>query len=145
MKYGICAISGGITAAIIVWVLQAGSFRLAPLQMSYEDLSATALAAASVVLTGVGVGVGAMALWGYAQFKQLLEAAVRSYLDDLLKSEDAWFRQDMQRIVAEEVGRAVAHSIEDGRLRSILLQRVDEVMFSGGNRRDDPEPIGDEF
>lgn len=145
VKYAICAVSGGVTAAIVVWFLQAGSFRLMPLQMSYADLSATALSAASVILTGVGVAVGAMALWGYAQFKQLLEAAVRSYLDELLATEETWFRKEIQRVVTVEVDRAIEHSIEGGRLSAAIRKRVDEMVYSGGNRRADPEPISDEF
>jgi hypothetical protein len=116
--------AGGIIGGAVVWLMQRGSFSLSPAGMTFEQLAALLLAFASFLVTVLGVGVAVLALWGYAQFKGLVDeaaqkAAVKKVDEELKEGE---LRRHTELVVTTFLQKGLA----DGSLVALLESRKEE-------------------
>ncbi|MGR4864316.1 hypothetical protein [Caulobacter sp. LARHSG274] len=93
--------------------------------MTFEQLASLLLAFASLLVTVLGVGIGVMALWGYAQFKTMVEessekAAVRKVDEDIKGGE---LRRHIEFVVTTFLERGA----RDGSLSALLEARREEA------------------
>ena len=84
--------------------------------MTYAELAAVLLAAASVMVAVFGVSMAVLALWGYRQFKRVAKVA---------SSDIA--RQVASKEVLNELREGAAGNLIDQK----VLQAMDEVLRSG--------------
>lgn len=66
-------ILGGLVGGGLVWVLQGHSLRVLPESISYPDLIAVLLSGVSLLVAILGAGIAFFAIWGYTQFKKIVE------------------------------------------------------------------------
>lgn len=121
-----------------MWLLQTGSLRLSPAGMQYADLAAVMLGAVAVLLTILGVFLAIFAIWGYSQFRSIVEgAAVRHASNSIREGE-------LKDLVEESSVEFMRSSFENGRLRRILEDRVDQIILRGPEERNREGDGGDE-
>jgi len=100
--WALCAILGSIIGAACMWFLMVGGITKSP-NITYTDLAAVMLAAATIVLTFIGLAIAGAAWYGYLEFKKRTtviaerkaevvatakaEAEVKAYLDAKLDPE----------------------------------------------------------
>ena len=129
MKTIVVAAISGVAGGALVWLFQAGSLNLTPLGMQYADLAAVMLGAVAVLLTILGVFLAIFAIWGYSQFRSIVEgAAVRHASQSIREGE-------LKDLVEERAVAFMTTSFETGRLRRLLEDRVDQIILRGAEDR----------
>jgi hypothetical protein len=125
------AIAGGLIGAAVLWVFQGNSIRLVPGEMSYAELSAVMLAAVTVVVTVLGVIVAIIAIWGYAHFKGIAEKSAKTQVSTEIESGSL-----KDHLEASVTGFMQREFGDQGKLRALLEDRVDQIIISGPSQRE---------
>lgn len=118
------AIGGGL-----VWVLQVGSLVISPAGMQYADLAAVMLGAVAVLLAIFGLFLAVFAIWGYSQFRSIVEGAATRHASQSIKE------GELKELVEEKALQFMEVSFESGKLREILEDRVDQIILRGPEER----------
>lgn len=106
------------------------------LPMTYPDLAATLLGAVAVMVTVLGVFVAILAIWGYVHFRRSTKAAALAYLKSEIQG--GTIRQKLEELVVEYIVQEVGKP--DGRLRGLLVERLDAIILNDAQNRDRAEP-----
>ena len=117
----------------LVWLFQAGSFNLHPAGMTYADFAATLLGGVAVLLTILGLFIALLAIWGLAGFRSVTQSAAKDHLDRQLKEGE--LKQHIEKLV----GDFLASDLRAGKLRELVEERVDYVIFHGAADRAEEE------
>ena len=104
--------------------------------MTYPDLAATLLAAVAVMVTVLGVFVAILAIWGYVHFRRSTKAAALTYLKSEIQS--GIIRQKLEELVVDYIVQEVGKP--DGRLRGLLVERLDAIILNDAQNREHPQP-----
>ena len=121
---------GGICGALGIWLFQGHSLQISPVGMSYSDLAATMLGAAGVLLTALGLVIGALALWGYSQFRVMIETAAVEHVKNSVAD------GDLRQLVTSASVAFIDAELDQGRLRKILEDRLDLILLKGPSARE---------
>lgn len=106
------SVLGGVVGGFVVWLFQGHSLALLDNGMSYQDLAAIVLTAASLMVAIFGATFALIAVWGYTQFKRgvksrtksVVEGVIREHLVDELKNGPS--RTVLDEIVAQFLSSA---------------------------------------
>lgn len=121
---------GGVFGALALWLFQGHSFQISPVGMSYSDLAATMLGAAGVLLTALGLVIGVLALWGYSQFRVMIETAAVEHVKKSVAE------GDLRELVTSSSVAFIDAELDQGRLRKILEDRLDVILLKGPAARE---------
>lgn len=108
--------AAGISGGAFVWLFQGHSIKIRPEGMTYAELAAVLLAAASVMVAVFGVSMAVLALWGYRQFKRVAKGASSDIAREVASKE-----------VLNELREGAAGNLIDQK----VLEAMDEVLSSG--------------
>lgn len=101
-------LAGGVGGGLM-WVLQGHSLSLIPQGMTYAELAAVMLAAASVLVGVFGALVAFLALWGYRSFRVIAKTASTETARKVARSE-----------VQKEMREGVAGSVIDQKVMDAM-------------------------
>ncbi len=104
--------------------------------MSYADFAATLLGSVAVLLTILGLFIALLAIWGLTGFRRLTQSAAKDHLDEQLK--DGYLKEHIQKLVADFLNS----DLKAGKLRELVEERVDYVIFHGAAERAQEEQAG---
>lgn len=119
------AFIGGLIGATLMVVGQRADLHMKPVEMSYNDWAGVLLAAAALVVTAVGVVMAIAAIWGFSGIKTGAEVAAVEHVSDRLTKGDLGDRLD------KAFTKFLDDRMKDGKLRQLLEDRVDLVLFNG--------------
>jgi hypothetical protein len=105
--------------------------------MPYQDLAAVLLTAVAVIVTVLGVSMAILAVWGYASFERIAKKAARDYVKGDIKN--GKLRRQVEILAVETMTRYMDEAMGDqGKLRSMLEERLDRALFAGGGGASSP-------
>lgn len=116
---------GGAVGALVLWLFQGHSIKLVPASMSYADLAATMLGAAGLLLAALGLVIGVFALWGYSQFRKMVETSAIDHVTQSVAE------GDLKELVTKSSVDYIKAELDTGGLRKIFEDRLDEIMVRG--------------
>ncbi|MBS8261113.1 hypothetical protein DYI23_12880 [Roseibium polysiphoniae] len=124
----------GLLAGSILVIACIVSIRITPeelqdIQMGYPDFVTIMLTGVTVIITMLAVFIAILALWGYSQFQEMTETASANHLNKIL--EGGPFSKKVEDIIVQHVSQ----QLQDGELRSVLVERVDHILLSDAARR----------
>jgi hypothetical protein len=99
--------------------------------MTYADLAATVLSGVSVLVTILGIFIAVLAIWGFAELKRITQRAAKDHVSDQLK------QGELKTHVETIVGTFLTTELKAGKLRELVEERVDHVIFAGADERAD--------
>jgi H+/Cl- antiporter ClcA len=134
----VAAIIGGLIGAFAVWMGQGHSLKLVPGEMSYADLAATMLGAAGIILTTLGLVIGILALWGYSQFKNMVERSAIAHVTRSVAD------GDLKKLVTQTSVDYIKADLDAGELRKIFEERLDKILVQGPEDRASEEAKADD-
>ena len=120
-----CLLSG-IVGGGAVWLFQGHSLSVSPAGMTYPDMAATLLMAATLIVAIFGTIFGLAAILGYTQFRKGVEdktkAAVESVIREHLIEE---LRDGASRTVLEEL---VARFLQEAKEKSGVVEAWTDLL-----------------
>lgn len=139
LRSAVTGMIGGITGGALVWVAQAGSFRLYPAGMSYADLAATLLSAVGVIVAIFGGVLAIAALWGFNQLKRDAVTAAETAGSNEIREQIE--NGALRTYIKGEIERLTVEEINSDRMEQRIIGRVDAVAFG---RPDDDRLLEDD-
>ncbi|HVI87020.1 MAG TPA: hypothetical protein VM659_01900 [Dongiaceae bacterium] len=122
---------GAIAGGVVVWIGQAGSFHLWPVDMSYADLAATLLAAVGVIVAIFGGVLALAAIWGFNQLKRdAISAAQAAGASEIREQIENGTIRDYIR---DEIERLTDEEFKSERMDERINRRVDALTFGRPN------------
>lgn len=104
---------GGVLGGVSVWIFQGHSLSIAPAEMTYPDLAATLLMAATLIVAIFGTIFGLAAILGYTQFRRGVEDKTRAVVEGVIREHlIEELREGPSRGVLEEL---VARFLQESR------------------------------
>jgi hypothetical protein len=97
--------------------------------MSYPEFVSILLTGIAVILAILALFIASLAIWGYAQFRELTRSASADHLEKMLKG--GAFRDEIEALIIKHISA----QLEDGELRKLLVERVDTIIQGDAARR----------
>lgn len=132
-KVALIGVASGVIGALAVLAGQGFELHVTPVGMTYADLAATALSAVAVLTTVVGLFIAGLAIWGFTALRGMAKSAAKAHVSAQLREGE--LRTHLEKVVTE----FLAGEFKDGKLRRLLEDRVDAIMFSGPAERAEEE------
>ncbi len=141
-KYGVTAMLALGVGAVAVALYDRTSFHLIAGSMTYADLSATLLAAVSVMLTVLGLAIAAIAIFSISQLKFIARKAAQA-------SAKTHIEQSTETGVLKEQFEAMGirffeKQLAEGSFRALVEERVDHIILTGSSHRARDQDLFDE-
>ncbi|MFJ7352960.1 hypothetical protein ACIQWS_02225 [Phyllobacterium sp. NPDC097923] len=127
-------LSGVIFAVSVLIGIKITPGEMQNINMSYPDFITIMLTAVTVVITILAIFIAILAFWGYSQFQKMTETASKEHLERLLK--EGPFAKGIEGVIVQHV----SEQLERGKLRSILIERVDSILLNDASRRAEIDP-----
>jgi len=120
---------GAIAGGVVVWIGQAGSFHLWPVDMSYADLAATLLAAVGVIVAIFGGVLALAAIWGFNQLKRdAISAAQAAGASEIREQIENGTIRDYIISAAQAAGASeIREQIENGTIRDYIRDEIERL------------------
>lgn len=130
---------GAIFGGVVVWFLFSRRLRVLPVEVSYGDLAAIALTAATVVLAVLAVGIALITLYGYREFMKRSAAVAaetaKKVAEPVAEAEVRAFLSTNLTPIFEERAKTIAtRLLTPAVLRDLIIEQVNEIQI--GNSRD---------
>jgi hypothetical protein len=91
-------------------------------KMSYAEFVSILLTGIAVILAVLALFVASLAVWGYSQFREMTKAASAEHVERMLKA--GAFRDEVEALIIKHV----SSQLEQGTLRTVLVERVDALI-----------------
>ena len=102
--------------------------------IEYSDLVSITLTAVTVILAILAIFVAVLAIWGYAQFKQMTQNASENHIEKLISD------GSLKDLMDAAIVRYMTEQLEHGELREV----VDRLILSDAGRRADEQAASSE-
>ncbi len=134
-ELAVAALIGGLVARGIVWFLRNGviTIKHLPIEMTYSDLAATMLAAASLLVTILGIFVAILAFVGYTQFRGMV-----------LKATTTQISKELPIQISKELPVAMRNEFSSKSIKDLVHNRVDALLYGSTEISDSPDEMKEE-